>query len=222
MNKSRTARLAGFIGALGCSAALVGAAVHTTGAYFTDSKDGSINTSTGSVKVSSPSGTTLNFSDLLPGDYKTQTVSFRNDGTAPEDIWMVMPAGSALTGDQSSNALGRYGHFKLTSEGGAHFVSNNLRSYDDTGRVDCKVDSRGWGGSNEEATSASQPPIAECGAPHAILLYSALPSGSTKTATVEFGFTKLLTGPQGAPSTRLATYKIVATQHGVRPDDVNN
>ena len=51
MRKSRAVRVAGFVGALGASAALVGFAASGTGAYFTDSHTGSINASTGSIKV---------------------------------------------------------------------------------------------------------------------------------------------------------------------------
>ena len=40
MKKNKTARIVAFIGALGASAALIGAAATTTGAYFTDSKSG--------------------------------------------------------------------------------------------------------------------------------------------------------------------------------------
>ena len=51
MRKSRAVRVAGFVGALGASAALVGFAASSTGAYFTDSHTGAVNASTGSVKV---------------------------------------------------------------------------------------------------------------------------------------------------------------------------
>jgi hypothetical protein len=51
MRKSRAVRVAGFVGALGASAALVGFAATGTGAYFSDSHTGAINASTGSVKV---------------------------------------------------------------------------------------------------------------------------------------------------------------------------
>ena len=51
MNKKTGIRVAGFAGALCASAALVGISVAGTGAYFTDSHDGTINASTGQMKV---------------------------------------------------------------------------------------------------------------------------------------------------------------------------
>ena len=82
MRKSRAVRVAGFVGALGASAALVGFAASGTGAYFTDSHNGQINTSTGDVKASiTPSNGVLTFASLLPGEYKNQTISYQALGT---------------------------------------------------------------------------------------------------------------------------------------------
>ncbi|HEX2893512.1 MAG TPA: hypothetical protein VHO29_05865 [Marmoricola sp.] len=231
MNMSKTARIVGFMGALGGSAALIGTAATSTGAYFTDSHDGVIRAGTGHVRVAT-SDTKLNFDNLLPGSYKTDRVAYTAQGTDSEDIWMVFPNDSgqaeALVGkpdDGRGGGLGRYGHLKVTSTGGAHFVSNNLsREGTTSGHTgpSCAVNSNGWGGSTQEATDTSDHGVPFCGPANAILLQSGMTNGQSGYVDVEFGFTKLLTGPQDAPTNKVAEYQIVATQHGVRPDNPNN
>ena len=61
-----------------------------------------------------------------------------------------------------------------------------------------------------------------CAPMHAILLQAGMHNGDTGYANVEFGFTKILTAPQDAPRTEVVKYQIVATQHGIRPDDPSN
>ena len=107
LQKKKLARLGGFVGALCASGALVGFAVSGTGAYFTDSHNGSVNASTGDVKVNT-SNLTLNFQNLLPGEFKTNTVTYTAAGTEAEDIWLVLPTdGSAVAfnGSPSSAAV---------------------------------------------------------------------------------------------------------------------
>jgi hypothetical protein len=228
MNKKKTARVAGFVGALGASALLLGAAANTTGAYFTDSHDGAINSSTGQVKVDT-TDLQLNFDQLLPGEYKTQRVDYTARGTGSEDLWMVFPTdGSAealvgTAGDSAGGGLGRFGHLQITSTGGASFVSNNLNNAG-TGSHSgdsCGIDGNGWGGSSQEAADSHDNLVPFCAPKNAILLQSGMNSGDTGYANVEFGFTKLLHG-QNAPHAQVAKFKIVATQHGIRPDNPNN
>jgi hypothetical protein len=233
MRRAKAARITGFVGALGASAVLVGLAVHGTGAYFTDSHTGEIDASTGQVNVTiTPSDGKLSFADLLPGDYKTQTLSYQSHGTSTEDIWLVFPSdGSAVAfegtpEDPDPGALGRYGHFELSSTGGAHFTSYNLANHG-SGIHDgpsCPTDAAtGWGGSDDQPTSPSDTTTAAfCAPPNAILLDSDLASGADGTATFTFGFTPLLKSPQGAPSAKVVSYQIVATQHGIRPDNPFN
>jgi hypothetical protein len=227
MNTKKTARVAGFIGALGASALLLGAAANTTGAYFTDSHDGAINSSTGQVKVDT-TDLQLNFDNLLPGEYKTQRVDYTARGTGSEDIWMVFPTdgtAEALVGrpdDSAGGGLGRYGHLKVTSTGGASFVSNNLnRNRLDDNSAPCGVDGNGWGGSNAEAANRADYDVPYCAPANAILLQSGMSAGDTGYSNVEFGITKLSRG-QNAPHAQVAKFKIVATQHGIRPDNPNN
>jgi hypothetical protein len=240
VKKSSAIRLAGFVGALCASGALIGTAVSGTGAYFTDAHSGSINATTGDVKVNT-SDLSLNFNGLLPGNYKTQDIGYQATGTSAEDIWLVFPtdgSAEAFTGkpdDTAGGGLGRYGHFALTSTGGASFVSNNLSNpgttTGHTGPL-CGRDANGWGGSSALASSKSDI-IDFCAPSNAILLQSNMNPGDSGHATLEFGFTQLLTNGRNsvgnldnhnedATIAPLVKYSIVATQHGVRPDDPNN
>ena len=236
MRKSRAVRVAGFVGALGASAALVGFAATGTGAYFSDSHSGTIQASTGSVKVSTSPGDggTLNFTNLLPGEYQNQTVSYQALGTGSEDIWLVFPTtggtngtnpSEAFTGnpdDAAGGGLGRYGHLAVSAPAGS-FTSYNLSNPGTTSGhtgPKCNIDGNGHGGSNTQAATKADI-VDYCAPANAILLSSGLNYGDTGSATITFGFTPLLTGPQNAPAATLSAYKIVATQHNVRPDDPN-
>ncbi len=235
MRKSKAVRLAGFVGAIGASAALVGFAATGTGAYFTDSHTGEVDASTGHVQLDiNPADGKLSFADLLPGEYKTQTVHYAAHGTGAEDVWLVFPTGNpnpseAFTGNPDDGApapgaLGRYGHFAVTAPAGS-FTSYNLSnpgtSSGHTGSS-CPTDANGHGGSNQQATDKNDSSVPFCAPPNAILLDSNLTNGATGSATFAFGFTPLLTGPQDAPLSKVVSYKIVATQHGIRPDNANN
>jgi hypothetical protein len=223
-------RVAGFTAAVGVTALLVGLAATGTGAYFTDSKSGTINASTGGVHVNT-SDLTLNFATLLPGEFKTNTVSYTAAGTGAEDIWLVLPTdGSAdaftgTPGTASGNAsLGRYGHVAVTSPEGS-FTSYNLATAG-TGThsgLSCAVDANGHGGSNVQAATTADFP-AFCPVPNAILLSSNLTYGQSGSADVTFGFTKLMKAAAAQDSAMgpVASFKLVATQHGILPSDPNN
>lgn len=227
MRKS-TARGLGFVGAVGATVALIGAAVSTTGAYFTDAKDGSMSATTGNVKIDT-SDTTLAFQGLRPTEYKTQKVDFANTGTGKQDIWFVIPSGqdsNLYQGMDSNTALGRFGHFRLTSSGGAGFVSNNLRTGPADSRSVCGVNGNGSGGSETEATTTNNTDngsyVDYCPVPKAILLQQNVSPGEGGSMTVEFGLTKVAKNGYANAAFTLGRYKIVATQPGIRPDDVNN
>jgi hypothetical protein len=239
VKKSKAIRLAGFAAALCASGALIGTSISGTGAYFTDAKSGSINASTGAIKVDiSPADGNLSFNNLLPGNYQTNTVTY---GAHPvggtEDIWLVFPTGpaggtnpsEAFTGNPSDSAgggLGRFGHFALASSGGANFTSYNLNNPGTgthTGTL-CSRDDNGWGGSNAQPTTPTDTTTAAfCAPSNAILLQSNMANGDTGTVDMTFGFTPLLKNQsQYASSTPIVSYQIVATQHGIRPDNAFN
>lgn len=232
MRTSKAARLIGFVGALCASGALVGFAVSGTGAYFTDSHGGEIDAGTGSVTVAiSPTDGKLHFDNLLPGEYQDDNLNYEATGTGAEDIWLVFPtdgSAEAFVGNPSDGrggGLGRFGHFALSSTDGAHFTSYNLNN-PGTGASSgssCPTDaSTGWGGSNQQPTSPTDTQVPFCAPPNAILLASNLTNGQSGTATFEFGFTPLLKSGQNAADTKVVNYSIVATQHGIRPDDPFN
>ena len=221
-------------GAAGVAAvALIAASTSVTGAYFSDSHNGSINASTGGVKID-VSDLTLHFDNLLPGNFKRQDVSFKATGTGPQDIWMVLPTdptsttaylnGKVGTGGEKP-ALGRYGHFAVASPAGS-FSSFNLTTAPAPGGTDsCTVNANGHstGTPSYEATSkADFPPY--CPVPNAILLSSNLGAGVTQTATITFGYTRLTKADaaQNSASSVVAPFRIVATQPGILPTDVNN
>lgn len=223
MERKKALKVAGFTGAVCASVALVTAGVSATGAYFTDSHNGAINASTGGVHLNT-TDTSLNFANLLPGEFQTKQIDYQATGTGSEDVWLVLPAdgsADALTDDGNGDGLGRYGHFAVSAPAGT-FSSYNLRQ----GSGGCGIDANGHGGSNQQASSTNNADpdsyVPYCAAPHAILLSSGLSSGQGGTVSITFGFTKVLKSGADAPSAQIAKFQIVATQHGVRPDDVNN
>lgn len=225
MRKTKAARLAGFALTAGATVSLAGFAVSSTGAYFSESHAGSVNASTGGVHATT-TDLTLDYTHLLPGQGEAQTFSFRNTGTAPEDFWLVLPTNGAGAFDGpggSDAALGRYGHFLLNAPAGS-FDSYNLAAphQGDSGPV-CPTDVNGHGGSSQQAATTSDYSVAFCPVPDAILLASAVPVGTTKTATLTFGFTKLMTSSAQEDSvlSEVSPFKVVATQQNIRPDDPN-
>lgn len=225
MERKKAIKLGGFAGALCASAALVGISVSGTGAYFTDSHNGSINAGTGTVKVNT-SDLSLNFDNLLPGEYQTKTLDYHANTTGAEDIWLVFPnhGSDAFSAHPQSGPipLGRYGHFAVSSTNGASFTSYNLALSPNGASDSCTIDANGEGGSTAQSATAADAPPPYCAPAGAILLASNLTNGQGGTASLEFGFTPLLTAPQGSSTAPLVPFKIVATQHGVRPDNPNN
>lgn len=169
MSKSKIARVAGFTVAAGATATLVGFAATGTGAYFSDAKSGTANISTGSVEVHTDNISGLDFTNLLPGDYKTQQIHYASNGTGPEDIYLAFDqAGdaplNALNNASATDPLGRYGHLKVTGNAG-NFQSNNLSTNTAAGTPgktvagDCNIDpNTGLGGSDALATRDSTTP----------------------------------------------------------------
>ncbi len=231
MSKSTKLRVLGFIGAIGASAVLVGAATNGTGAYFTESHSGAINASTGGVHVAT-TNLSLDFAQLLPGEFQSRQIGYTSTGSGLQDIWLVLPTdGTAdslngIPGTPSGTAaLGRYGHFAVTGPDGS-FTSYNLATAG-TGTHSgptCSTDSYGRGGSEAQAATRTDYSTPFCPVPNAILLSYGIASGASANATITFGFTKLIhaAGQEDSPLAPLAQFKIVATQHGINPSDPNN
>lgn len=235
MRKTRSLRVLGFVGALTASAALVATTAATTGAYFSDSHDATLHATSGHLKLDVPnSDLSLDFTGLLPAvtpsDYRTKRINYTADvTTGSEDVWLVFPddgtaeAFVGTAGDTAGGGLGRYGHFALSSTGGAHFTSYNLNNEGSAsphlGPV-CSITSNGWGGSNVQATDQSDTSVPYCAPANAILLQSGLANGNSGYVDLTFGYTKIMTD-QTPQQNQTVDFKIVATQHGVRPDDQN-
>ncbi|HSN07357.1 MAG TPA: hypothetical protein VLV82_08445 [Candidatus Angelobacter sp.] len=251
MSHSKAWRVGGFIAALGASAGLIASATGATGAYFTDTHSGTFQATSGHLRlnVADPTSLALNFTDLIPGQDQTKTISYTTDSSSDvtEDVWVVFPtatpeqqlAYAEFTGGKgefgyADGGLGRYGHFMVGANGSTVFQSTNLADEPITTTTPttyipgCPVNAYGQGGESQMATSPTDTSMGYCGVPKAILVASNLSTGATGHVDVTFGFTgKWLWQDQTAfwnsTHTALAPvqYQIVATQHGVRPDALN-
>ncbi len=121
---------------LALSAALFAVASAATGAYFSDSKAGTVAGTIGTVQVetagynsdrSDAGGMNISFSNLLPGAPQTVLASYKNIGSATQDIWLVFPNVDAL---HALNDLGSYGSVSIKdSRSGLNWHSDNLTDF---------------------------------------------------------------------------------------------
>jgi len=209
MSTSKAARIAGFTVALGATAALAGFAATGTGAYFSDAKTGNRITGTmGSIAITGSNGTgannlDINFSNMLPGDTQASSVDFTNTGHNDQDVWVVFDQAALGTGDAKTglNALGHYAEVQIKSSGTSVFHSVNL---------------------NDNAGTCTPGPATDCNPlPHALKLTDSLAPGHS--GSMEFAFTPsaAFKNVQDLPLLNLP-YTLVATQHGVAPDNSLN
>jgi hypothetical protein len=219
MMKSKVARVSAFVATLGVSAGLVGAAVQTTGAYFSDSKAGSVTGTIGSIKVTGSGGSgadalDLSFSNMLPGERQTVSAAYQNTGANPQDVWLVFNNADAL---HSLNQLGTFGEVHVGSGGTEIFASQNLN--DNTSS--CPPGS----------FDATHPACAAL--PVKLKLADNLAPTAGGSFSFAFNYAAKLRGAanEGAPfncypfgtcTNSGLPYKIVATQHGVDPFDALN
>ncbi len=210
MSKAKAARIAGFTVALGATASLVGFAATGTGAYFSDAKAGNaINGTMGSIKISGHDGSGANslgidLTNMLPGEQQSKTVGFTNTGDNPEDVWVVFDqtALGSHDGQTGLNSLGTYGEVHVDSNGSEIFGSANL---------------------NDNATSC--PPGVGSPAcnplPHMLKLDDNLAPGSSANWTFAFTPGAKFKNVQDLQVLNLP-YTLVATQHGITPDNSLN
>ena len=225
MSKRAIVKFGGFIATVGAAAALVAAAAGGTGAWFTDTHNGSLSATSGHLRLNT-TDTTLSFADLMPGESKTRTIDYNVDASGKSDVWLVLdkndPGVKAFTGSKDGGApggLGRYGHFEVWNNGTELFVSSNLQDKGNEGVGDaCGVDADGHGGSTQVATSSSDL-LPYCGVPYAIKVGSNLDSGQSGTMSIVFGITGRATGQNATWAS--VPFKVVATQAGHRPDSAN-
>jgi hypothetical protein len=203
VSKSSILRIGGFIGSAGVTAALVGAAVSGTGAYFSDTEQGSITGTMGSIQLQS-GDTQISFTKMLPGAAQSDTVTYRNNGANAQDVWVVFDE-EALgdgSGTKGLNSLGTYGEVHVASNGTEIFGSKNLNDRAST----CPPG---------EGDPACNP------LPHMLKLVGDLQPGAT--GAMQFSFTPgaKFKNVQGAPILNLP-YQLVATQPGIAPDNPLN
>lgn len=213
MFRSMTAKVLGFTVAVGASAALVGTAASSTGAYFSDSRSGGVTGSIGSIKVvtsggSGTDGLDFNFANMLPGEAQTANVAYQNTGHNKQDVWLVFPNADAL---HAINDLGSFGEVHITSNGHEVFGSTNLND-------------------NTSGTCPGCPAL-----PAAIKLAENVTPGSVGHFTFSFNYGADLKSPLADgvpfncyPVTPAACahnglpYQVVATQHGISWDNAHN
>jgi hypothetical protein len=218
-------KISGFIATLGAGAALVAGAATGTGAYFTSSVDGSLSSSSGHLTLAA-SGTTLDFAGLMPGQDVTKKITYKIDvSSGTSDVWLTFDPASQgyqeFTGAKGSplaadGGLGRFGHFKVTAENGAALFDSYNLALPGAGGTNC-TDDYGHGTGPMATSVTNTPPF--CGVPSAILVASNVADTGSGAVGVTFG----LTGRQTAQRQLEPTvgFKLVATQHGVRPDAAN-
>jgi hypothetical protein len=115
-------KIISIVAAVALSATLFAVASTATGAYFSETKSSTINGTGGAVKLAT-SDMAINWDKMFPGVVYTANVDYRNDGDAPQDIWVVFNNPTALS---ALNSLGKYGAVRLSSTGGAYYYYNNL------------------------------------------------------------------------------------------------
>jgi hypothetical protein len=222
MRKSIAMRL----GAVGTAVTLAGGlaviASGTTGAYFSETKGGSITGSIGSIHVSTLGSVggganhiDLAFSNLMPGEAQTVTFNYQNTGPVAQDVYLTFPNVPAL---HALNNLGKYGEVHVVDGGGTHF-------FDSANLNDNRPDASGTCGAFNPAGCWPLP----------AQLKVASNVGPTASGSVSFTFSypALMTGGQdgvfnhypspgaigtdvGAPGNGLPV-NVVATQVGQQP-----
>lgn len=219
MFKSKSRRAVAFLATVGVSVGLVGVAASTTGAYFSDTRTGSVSGTIGSIKVATSGGSGTDglgftFTNMLPGEPQTVTGTYQNTGANNEDVWLVFNNADAL---HAINDLGTYGQAHILSNGTEVFGSNNLNDHSDT----CPI------------LDGSGNPTGCNPIPQKIKLADNLLPSLQGTFGFTFNYASKLKGasaeggpfncyPLGGCVNNGLPYKIVATQHGVDPYDANN
>jgi|EndMetStandDraft_6_1072998.scaffolds.fasta_scaffold77906_2 hypothetical protein len=118
--------------------AAIGLAFHAagqTGAYLEDVKKGGVTGTIGQVKISTEGGAAIDdptfaWDDMLPGDYKSVTVTYTNTGTVPEDVYLTFPNLTALS---ALNSLGTYGEVHVSVNGTEVYANANLNDKPNNG-----------------------------------------------------------------------------------------
>jgi hypothetical protein len=185
--------------------------VVTTGAYFSDAKDGTISGDVGSIKITGSGGTGVNglnlaFDNLMPGEPQTVTLNYQNTGSSKQDVWMVFNNVEAL---RALNNLGTYGEVHVVSDGVHRFDSANLN--------------------DNAATCGPFSPAGCWPLLRTVKVASNVAPGATGSADFTFGYAGKLSAqspvgggswnsyPLSAPTANGLPYQLVGTQIGKTP-----
>ena len=224
--KSRNARLS-VVGILVSAAVGLAAFTNTTGAFFSDSKSGTITGTIGSIRITGSGGSGANgldlaYTNMLPGEPQTATAQFTNSGSNAEDVWIVFPNATALS---ALNNLGNYGDIQVNANSTDMFDSQNLN--DNT--ISCPP-----GSSDPGHLPHPQNPCKAL--PSKIKLFSSVSPGGSGSVSVIFNYVSYLstqsplftvfntypvpgqvtTNPSDGSGAGLP-YQLVATQIGQTP-----
>ena len=120
---------------------------------------------TGGAAVDDP---TFAWDNMLPGEYKSVTVDYKNDGTEPQDVYLTFPNLTALS---ALNTLGTYGEVHVSVNGTEVYANANLNDKPNNGTT---------------------------GLPAQIKLQEGLAVNHTGTFTFQFRYADKLGGAQGA------------------------
>ncbi len=202
-----------------------------TGAYFSQTVQGGVTGTVGSIHITPSTATNISFSNLLPGSPQSVSVTYENTGSSPEDVYLNF---NNLTALSALNNLGRYGAVHITSDGygavGDVFDSFNLN--DNTSTCEQPFVN----------TPASGPTSACWPVPNQLLVAHNVASGATGSFTFTFEYASALSGQSGdftdpwnsypvaGQFTTIGTdgsgnglpFQIVATQVGITPGQVGS
>ena len=126
-------KIIGLVAGVALVGAMVASASAFTGAYFSDTKAGTVGGNVGSIKVvagvnaDGGGGLDFSFTNILPGNPNAGTVYYTNSGLNNEDVYIVFPNADAL---KALNNQGTWGSASIVdAAGGVNWVSNNLTDY---------------------------------------------------------------------------------------------
>jgi hypothetical protein len=192
-------------------AAVLALAVASTGAYFTDSHPGQVDGTFGSVAVTlngsgtGPENMQFNFTGMLPGQWKTATMTTTNTGSDTEDIYMVFTNANDVW--SQVNTLGTYGEANVN---GTDF--NNLNNHYPQGTAGPYTNACG-----DTVSGISY-------LPHVNYL-GTLNAGQSANYTFQFRYSACISNNayQNQPAfSNPLEFDIAAFQSGVSPDDPHN
>lgn len=177
-------------------AAVGGLTFSSSGAFFSDTHDGAISGSVGSIRVTASGGSgaqsmDFDFANLLPGEPQTATLHYQNSGSNTEDVWIKFPNATALS---ALNNLGTYGEVHVKANGKAIFDSANLND-----RV---------------ATCGSLSPSGCWPLPSELKVASGVPAGQSGNVQFTFEYaSKMATQPDAGTTATWNPYPVPAGQY---------